>query len=196
MDGHVSSSEMTGSKTKSSFVLFFFSFPLFVCICSSAGIQPTWPYCWCLQNSSHLFLLHDGLRVCCYRWWTHTHATQTVWAQGLVPGHSDSSAGGAPAVEDYDYEASYDYDGNPKTSATTNSTRYALAFDTKLSFFFSFLVAPPFLFFFIYIFKKYLSILCVLFFFPFYTLSMDITMYINSKYLPLTITTWKENADL
>lgn len=141
---------------------FFFSFPLFVCICSSAGIQPTWPYCWCLQNSSHLFLLHDGLRVCCYRWWTHTHATQTVWAQGLVPGHSDSSAGGAPAVEDYDYEASYDYDGNPKTSATTNSTRYALAFDTKLSFFFSFLVASPF--FFLYIFFKNTFPFCVSFF--------------------------------
>ncbi|XP_046446105.1 inactive tyrosine-protein kinase transmembrane receptor ROR1-like isoform X5 [Daphnia pulex] len=48
---------------------------------------------------------------------------ENVWAHGLVPGHSDSSAGGAPAVEDYDYDGSYDYDGNPKTSASANSTR-------------------------------------------------------------------------
>ena len=63
---------------------------------------------------------------------THTHDSlllHTVWAHGLVPGHSDSSsasAGGAPAVEDYDYEGSYDYDGNPKTGASANSTRYVL----------------------------------------------------------------------
>lgn len=55
-----------------------------------------------------------------------------VWAQGLVPGHSDSTAGGAPAVEDYDYESNYDYDGNPKTGASANSTRYApFGFGTK-----------------------------------------------------------------
>ena len=99
----------------------------------------------------------------------HTHTT-TVWAHGLVPGHSDSSAGGAPAVEDYDYEGSYDYDGNPKTSASANSTRYALSFNTKVFLFLSFFM--PFV----------LSL--------FSTRFMDIiTMPINSKYLPLTITT-------
>jgi hypothetical protein len=96
-----------------------------------------------------------------------------VWAHGLVPGHSDSSAGGAPAVEDYDYEGSYDYDGNPKTSASANSTRYALSFNTKVFLFLSFS--------FIFYALRSVSL--------FYTLYGYHTMPINSKYLPLTITT-------
>lgn len=50
-------------------------------------------------------------------------ARTTVWAHGLVPAHSDPSAGVAPAVEDYDYDGNYDYDANPK-AGSTNSTRY------------------------------------------------------------------------
>lgn len=94
-----------------------------------------------------LFFLAYAQRVLLSLMNTHTH-THTralpVWAHGLVPGHSDSAAGGAPAVEDYDYEGSYDYDGSSKTGASANSTRYAVpSFDTKrFSFllFFSFLV--------------------------------------------------------
>lgn len=60
--------------------------------------------------------------------------TRAVWAHGLVPGHSDpssqsSSAAAVPAVEDYDYDGSYDYDGagHPLAGKTGgNSTRYYL----------------------------------------------------------------------
>lgn len=64
---------------------------------------------------------------------SHNFIRCAVWAHGLVPGHSDSAAaavgaGGAPPVEDYDYEAGYDYDGNPKTGVSANSTaRYCTA---------------------------------------------------------------------
>lgn len=57
-----------------------------------------------------------------------------MWAQGLVPGHSDptsamagSDGGAPPAVEDYDYDAGYDYDASSGSSSGsktgTNSTR-------------------------------------------------------------------------
>ena len=55
----------------------------------------------------------------------------TVWAHGLVPSHSDPSAGGASPVEDYDYDGNYDYDANPKTGSSTNSTRYAFFFPIR-----------------------------------------------------------------
>lgn len=107
-------------RTKSNFFcfcLFFFFFRLILMTMYCAGLHS--------QRVLLLLLLLLSLM--------NTHILCIpVWAQGLVPGHSDSTAGGAPAVEDYDYESNYDYDGNPKTGASANSTRYApFGFGTK-----------------------------------------------------------------